>query len=250
MEFQGKSALITGAASGMGLLCSRCYAAQGGSVAMVDINAEALGRCVEEINAQGGGKAVGIVCDVRDFKQVCETVQKTVAAFGRIDLLVNFAGGAATRIQKVPPELEFPEVPIEVYDWGLDVNLRAQLYFAHEVMKPMRAQKSGVIINIGSASGEAGSERDMDYAAAKSGAMYGLTRSLAIYGAKYGVRCCCVSPGPVLTRPDMVKIKTLMGRAADPQEVIDTVLFLASDQSSFTTGVNLFIDGGRLLRRW
>ena len=69
------------------------------------------------------------------------------------------------------------------------------------------------------------------------------------YGAKYGVRCCCVSPGPVLTRPGMAGMKTAMGRAADPEEIIDSVLFLASDKSRFTTGVNLLIDGGRLIAR-
>ena len=217
MEFEGNCALVTGAASGMGLLLSQCYAREGGNVAMVDVNENALNECVEKINADGKGRAVGVVCDVRDYKQVCAAVEKTMEAFHRIDLLVNFAGGASTRIWKVAPGLEFPDVPIEIYDWGLDVNLRAQIYFAHAVMKQMREQKEGVIINIGSISGEEGAWRDMDYSAAKSGAMYGLTRSLALYGAKYGVRCCCVSPGPVLTRPAMSRMKTAMGRAAQPQ---------------------------------
>ena len=79
--------------------------------------------------------------------------------------------------------------------------------------------------------------------------MNGLTKSLALYGSRYGVRCVCVSPGPVLTRPGMAGMKTALGRAADPQEIIDAVLFLASDHSAFTTGINFLIDGGRLVAR-
>lgn len=246
-DWSGKTAVITGAASGMGLLCSQCYAADGGNVVMADVNENALAQCVDEINAKGKGRALGVPCDVRDYNQVCAVRDRAVAEFGSIDLLVNFAGGAATRIWKVPGSTEFPDVPIEVYDWGLDVNLKAQLYFDHAVMKQMREQRSGVIINIGSITGAEGSSSAVDYAAAKSGAMIGLTKSVALYGAKYGVRCCCVSPGPVLTRTAMARMKTAMGRAAEPQEIIDAVLFLASEHSTFTTGINLLIDGGRLV---
>jgi NAD(P)-dependent dehydrogenase (short-subunit alcohol dehydrogenase family) len=77
--------------------------------------------------------------------------------------------------------------------------------------------------------------------------MNGLTKSLARYGAKYGVRCVCISPGPVLTRPAMAKMKTALGRAADPQEIVDAILFFASDKGAFTTGVNILIDGGRFV---
>ena len=140
---------------------------------------------------------------------------------------------------------EFPDVPIEVFDWGLDVNLRAQMYFDHAVMKQMRDQKSGLIINIGSITGEEGDGYGVEYGTAKSGAMYGLTKSVAKAGAKYGVRCVCVSPGPVLTRAAMANMKTLLGRAAEPQEIIDLVLYLASDKGQFINGTNILIDGGR-----
>ncbi|MBO7187882.1 MAG: SDR family oxidoreductase, partial [Clostridia bacterium] len=75
--------------------------------------------------------------------------------------------------------------------------------------------------------------------------MHGLTKSIAQYGAKYGVRCVCVSPGPVLTRANMAGMKTLMGRAADPQEIVDLCLFIASDKGQFINGENILIDGGR-----
>ena len=79
--------------------------------------------------------------------------------------------------------------------------------------------------------------------------MYGMTKSLALYGAKYGIRCVCVSPGPVLTRPGMAGMKTAMKRAAQPQEIVDAILFLASEKSAFTTGINMLIDGGRVIAR-
>lgn len=248
-HFENKTAIVTGAASGMGLLFSKQFTEVGGNVVMADINAENLKREAELINLSGKGKACPIVCDVRNYEEVCKVRDEAIKIFGSIDILVNFAGGAETRILGVPAEVEFPDVPIEVFDWGLDVNMRAQLYFAHAVMKQMQKQQSGVIINIGSVVGEEGDAKCMAYSTAKSGVMYGLTKSLALYGAKYGVRCCCVSPGPVLTRPGMASMKTEMRRAADPQEIIDAIFFLASEKSGFTTGISMLIDGGRMLTR-
>lgn len=245
MNFSGKTAISTGAASGMGLLFSQCFAALGGKVLMCDVNEEVLQEKVAEINAKDGGRAVGIVCDVRDYAQVCAARDKAVEEFGSIDLMANFAGGTAVRMLKVDPELEFPDIPIDVYDWGIDVNLKGQFYFAHAVMKQMREQKSGLIINIGSITGMEGDGRGMDYPTAKSGVMFGLTKSLAQYGSKYGVRCVCISPGPVLTRTAMAKMKTLLGRAAEPQEIIDLILFIASEKGQFINGENIMIDGGR-----
>lgn len=247
MQFQNKTAISTGAASGMGLCLAQNWAAEGGNVLMCDINMEVLNEKVAEINAKGVGRAVGMYCDVRDYAQVCAARDKAVEEFGSIDLMCNFAGGTAVRMCKVDHAQypEFPDVPIEVFDWGLDVNLRAQLYFAHAVMKQMREQKSGLIINIGSITGEEGDGYGVEYGTAKSGAMYGLTKSIAKAGAKYGVRCVCVSPGPVLTRAAMANMKTLLGRAAEPQEIIDLVLYLASDKGQFINGTNILIDGGR-----
>ena len=247
MQFQNKTAISTGAASGMGLCLAQNWAAEGGNVLMCDINMEVLNEKVAEINARGAGRAIGMYCDVRDYAQVCAARDKAVEEFGSIDLMCNFAGGTAVRMCKVDHAQypEFPDVPIEVFDWGLDVNLRAQLYFAHAVMKQMREQKSGLIINIGSITGEEGDGYGVEYGTAKSGAMYGLTKSVAKAGAKYGVRCVCVSPGPVLTRAAMANMKTLLGRAAEPQEIIDLVLYLASDKGQFINGTNILIDGGR-----
>jgi len=85
----------------------------------------------------------------------------------------------------------------------------------------------------------------MEYPTSKAGLMFGLTKSVAQYGAQYGIRCNCVSPGPVLTRAAMANMKTLLGRAAEPQEIIDLILFLASEKGQFINGENIMIDGGR-----
>jgi len=245
MEFQNQVALVTGAASGMGFLMSQEWAKSGGKVAMCDVNEAVLQEKVNEINSQYQGSALGIVCDVRDYAQVCDARDKTVAAYGSIDLLVNCAGGTAVRLRKVDRELEFPDIPIDVFDFGIDLNLKGPFYFAHAVLQQMRRQNSGLIINFGSITGAEGTDRGIDYATSKAGLMYGLTKSVAQYGAKYGIRCVCVAPGPVMTRPGMNKMQTLLGRAGEPQEIIDLILFIASGKGQFINGETIMIDGGR-----
>ena len=247
MDFTNQVAISTGAASGMGLLFAQKFAELGGFVVMCDVNEAVLFEKVAEINEKDGGRALGVVCDVRDYAQVCAARDRTVEAFGRIDIMANFAGGTAVRMCKVDREKypEFPDVPIDVYDWGIDVNLKGPFYFAHAVLSQMREQKSGLIINIGSITGAEGDSYGMDYPTSKAGLMYGLTKSIAQFGSKYGIRCVCVSPGPVLTRAAMANMKTLLGRAAEPEEIIDLVLFIASDKGQFINGENIMIDGGR-----
>ena len=247
MNFAGKTAVSTGAASGMGLLFAQNFADRGGNVVLCDVNEAVLNEKVSEINAKGKGRAIGVGCDVRDYAQVCAAVEKGAEVFGSIDVMANFAGGAAIRMQKVDKEQypEFPDVPIEVYDWGLDVNLKGPFYFAHAVLRQMRKQNSGLILNIGSIAGMEGDQYSMEYPTAKAGLMFGLTKSIAQFGSKYNIRCVCVSPGPVLTRENMANMRTLLGRAADPQEIIDLCLFIASERGQFINGENIMIDGGR-----
>ena len=251
MNFNKKTAISTGAASGMGLLFAQNFAQLGGNVVLCDVNEQVLKEKVEEINAKGKGKAIGVICDVRDYKQVCNARDKAVEAFGTIDVMANFAGGYARRMLNVGSDDEFPDVPIKVFDWGLDVNLKGPFYFAHAVLSQMRKQNSGLIINIGSIMGAEGDGSGMDYPTAKAGLMYGLTKSIAQFGSKYNIRCVCVSPGPVLTRAAMANMKTLLGRAAEPQEIVDLCLFFASEKGQFINGENIMIDGGRnAMGRW
>jgi len=253
MDFTGKVAISTGAASGMGLLFAQNIADLGGNVVLVDVNEQVLNEKVAEINAKGKGKALGVVCDVRDYNQVCAVRDAAVKEFGRIDIMANFAGGTAVRMRQVDRNQypEFPDVPIDIYDWGIDVNLKGPFYFGHAVLKQMREQKSGLIINIGSITGMEGDGYGMDYPVSKSGLMFGLTKSQAQFGEKYGIRSVCVSPGPVLTRAAMSSMRTMLGRAAKPQEIIDLCLFIASEKGQFINGENIMIDGGRnALGRW
>ena len=162
MDFTGKTAISTGAASGMGLWFSQNFTELGGNVVMCDVNEKVLDEKVKEINEKGKRKAVGVICDVRDYAQVCAARDKAVEAFGRIDIMANFAGGTARRMLNVGWDDDFPDVPIEVFDWGLDVNLKGPFYFAHAVLKQMREQNSGLIVNIGSITGAEGSGQGMD----------------------------------------------------------------------------------------
>lgn len=244
MSFKGKTVVISGGASGLGFLCGSCFASEGANVVLADINEETLAQKAGEIKSNGG-KAVGVVTDVRDYKQVTNVIDTAVKEFGSADIMINCAGGAEMRMLDAYHYGEFKDVPIEVYDWGIDVNLKGQFYFDHAIMKQMAKQNSGVIINIGSITGEEGCPANVAYSTSKSAAMNGLTKSLALYGAKYNVRVCCVSPGPVLTRPGMATMKTLLGRAAEPQEIVDLIMYLASDKAAFITGINVLADGGR-----
>lgn len=244
MEYQGKTVLISGAASGMGLLCGKMYAEEGANVVLTDINKEALDSKVAEINEMGKGKAIGVVVDVRNYEQVKAAANTAVNEFGSIDIMINMAGGAEIRMLN-SPVYDFKDVPIEVYDWSIDVNLKGTLYFNHAVMPQMVKQQSGVIINTGSITGEEGSDGNIGYAISKSGIMNGMTKSLAQYGSKHGIRCCCVAPGPVLTRAAMANMKTMTGKAAEPIEIVNMIMYLTSDKAVSITGTTYFIDGGR-----
>jgi NAD(P)-dependent dehydrogenase (short-subunit alcohol dehydrogenase family) len=244
MQFENKVAMITGAASGMGLLSAQKLAEEGAKVVLADVNADAVAVAADAIRGNGGD-AIGIPVDVRDYGQVEAAATAALEKFGRIDLLLNCAGGAEGRMLKCG--LPFHEMPIEVIDWGLDVNLKGVVYCCRAVLGTMIQQKSGVIINLGSVTGIQGDGYGaVNYSAAKSG-IIGLTKSIALCGAPHGVRCCCVSPGPVLTRPGMANMKTRLGRAAEPIEVVNLILYLCSDKAAFITGTNYLIDGGRTI---
>ena len=248
MSFQGKTVLITGGASGIGLLSGQCYAREGANVVLVDINQEALDARVAEIR-EYNENVMGVCIDIREYPKVEEACLKAHERFGSIDILLNCAGGAECRM--LGEKGEFQDIPIEVYDFGIDLNLKGAIYFDHAVMKYMAQQNSGVIIHLGSITGAEGSPSNVAYAASKSALMNGVTLSIAQAGAKYNVRCVCIAPGPVLTRPAMANMKTLLGRAAETQEIVDLIMYATSDKGAFITGSTLLIDGGRfaMLRR-
>ncbi|MBR3087278.1 MAG: SDR family oxidoreductase [Kiritimatiellae bacterium] len=247
-EFAGKVAVITGAASGMGLLATRELAACGAKVVMCDVNEGALAREAAAIAEaqevrESAGAAAPCPCDVRHWEDAQKAAAIALERFGRLDFLFSFAGGNEARVCN--SHVPFHEQPREVIDWGLDVNLRGPIYMARACLPAMVAQKGGVVCLLGSVTGFEGDGSGAMYGTAKSG-LFNFTKALAKDGAPHGIRAFCVSPGPVLTRPGMAGMKTLLGRAADPSEVVDFILYLASSKGAFVTGSNHLIDGGRL----
>ena len=241
--FAGKTAVITGAASGMGLCTSKTLAEAGATVFMCDINDEGVKREADAINASGfPGKAYAVVCDVRKFEDAERSAALAIGKTGKIDLLINYAGGSEARICSSYKKIY--EQPKEVIDWGLDVNLRGPIYFARACMPYMVKAKSGVIVTLGSVTGFE-CDANCTYGITKAG-LDRLALVLAKAGAPHGVRAFCVAPGPVLTRPAMAKMQTALGFASEPQEIVDYILFMASPKGRSITGTTHIIDAGRL----
>ncbi len=238
IQFNGKVAVITGAASGMGLYSSKEFVRLGAKVIMCDVNQQALDAAAAEI----GEAAVPVCGDVRDFDYAM-AVAAEAEKLGGADYLIACAGGYEARCcnSMVP----FYEQPKEVLDWGLDVNLKGPIYFSRALMPQMVAKKSGVIVMLGSVTGFEGDGVGAMYGTAKSG-LFNFVKGLAMAGAPHGVRALCVTPGPVLSRAAMSNMPTLMGRAAELEELVDVILFMCSDNASFITGTNHVVDGGRL----
>ena len=242
--FAGKTAVITGAASGMGLCSSKTLAEAGATVFMCDINAEGVKKAADEINASGcPGKAYAVVADVRNFDDAERSAALAVEKTGKIDLLINYAGGNEARCCSSYKPLYAQ--PVDVIDWGLDTNLKGAVYLSRACMPYMVKAKSGVIVTLGSVTGFE-CDANSTYGITKAG-LDRLALSLAKAGSPHGVRALCVAPGPVLTRPAMAKMQTALGFASEPQEVVDYILFMASPKGRSITGSTHVIDAGRLV---
>lgn len=242
--YKGKTAVITGAASGMGLCTSQTLAAAGATVFMCDIDSVNLMKAAEEISACKcckKGKVYPVVCDVRVFADAEKAAALAFETTGRIDLLINYAGGNEARILKCFKK--FYDMPAEVIDWGLDVNLVGAIYFSRACMPYMVKAKSGVIVCLGSVTGFEGAAAGTMYGVAKSG-LYNFVVGAAQAGAPFGVRVFCVAPGPVMTRPGMAGMQTLLGFPSETQEVVDYILYLSRVRS--ITATTHIIDCGRL----
>ena len=241
IEFKGKVAVVTGAASGMGLLTAQEFARLGAKVVLCDVNAEALDAAVRDIAAKGG-EAVACAGDVRKWEDAMRAAAEA-DRLGGCDILVTCAGGNEARCRQ--SNVPFFEQPQEVIDWGLDVNLKGAVYFARACMPAMVKKRGGVIVCLGSVTGFEGDGVGTMYGTAKSG-LFNFVKGLAIAGGPYNVRALCVTPGPVLTRPAMSGMPTVLGRAGEVEELVNVILFMCSDNASFVTGSNHVVDGGRL----
>jgi NAD(P)-dependent dehydrogenase (short-subunit alcohol dehydrogenase family) len=245
---EGKVALVTGAASGLGLATAKAFAEAGAAVAMADWNEEAVKVTAEKL-AEAGHKTLAIKCDVSDDKQVEEMVNKTIATFGRLDYAYNNAG--------VQNELaEAADQTREDFDKVTSINYRGVWSCMKYELQQMRKQGSGAIVNCSSIGGiRAGAQRGV-YHGAKHGVI-GLTVSAAVEYAGRGIRINSVSPGLFQTAMsdqmiasgqkealDAMLAMVPAGRLGRPDEIASAVLFLCSDAASMVVGHNLVVDGG------
>lgn len=244
----GKTALITGAGSarGIGRATARLFTEHGARVLRTDMDPAAL--------AEAGDEAAGdyetYLCNVTDAQQCRRAADEAIKRFGRVDILVNNAGVVfGTRLGDISPE---------EYDQVLDVNLRGNFQMSQAIVPHMRKNGSGAIVCVSSIAGRAGGGvfGSSHYAAAKSG-IFGLAKGLARELAADGIRVNAVAPGPIdndftrgkMTPEDKARIAKgiPMGRLGQPEEVAKVILFLASDLSSYVTGVVLDVNGGLLI---
>ena len=253
ISFENQVALITGAASGLGLATARAFAEAGASVALADWNEKAVQAAARSL-AEAGHQTLAVRCDVSDDAQVEAMVKQTVSTFGRLDAAYNNAG-----VQNVIAETA--DATREDYDRVMGINLRGVWSCMKSELQQMREQGSGAIVNCSSLGGLIGGARRGTYHAAKHGVI-GFTKSAALEYATRGIRVNAVCPGMIQTPmceqmiaegqgeelDRMLKTYVPMGRLGRPEEIADAVLWLCSSAASYVTGQSISVDGGFVMR--
>jgi len=246
-NFEGQVALVTGASSGMGLATARAFAEQGASVALADINEDALRAATDDLTA-AGHQVLAVVCDVADEAQVAALVERTVASFGRLDMAFNNAG------IMIPPS-DAADEPADSFARVNAINLRGVWACMKHELRQMREQGRGAIVNCSSLGGLVGLPGRASYHATKHGVL-GLTKSAALEYAPRGVRINAVCPGTIdtpmvadmLARGELDLAEAVrsqpIGRLGTADEIAAAVLWLCSPGASFVVGVALPVDGG------
>lgn len=250
MKLADKVAIITGGNSGIGAATTKLFSREGARVCITGRNEKRCRQVVAEIN-KTGGQAVSVLADVRSPDECRKTVEATVEAFGRVDILFNNAG-----IYFPTDALDCSE---EEWDLTIDINLKGTFLMSKFVLPLMIKHRSGVIINNGSGWGIVGGKKAVSYCASKGGVVL-MTKAMALDHAGQGIRVNCLCPGdvktPMLDEDARMQGMTWdeyhaqaasqrpMGRIGTPEEIAKAALFLASDDSSYMTGANLVVDGG------
>lgn len=252
MKLDRRVAIITGAAAGIGEASARLFAEEGARLVLVDLDKEALQRLCEDLEGNST-----IVLDIAgDISQhsVCKTiVEKTMAQFGRLDILFNNAG--------IVLNGSIVDCTEEEWDHTMNVNLKSMYFLCKEAIPVMQRQGGGCVINMSSVAGPSGVCNRGAYSVSKAG-VFGLTKSLAADFVKDGIRVNCICPGTVDTpslrrrianSPDPEAARRAfisrqpMGRLGKPEEIAAMALFLASDDSRYMTGQTILMDGGMKL---
>ncbi len=252
LRLKNKVAIITGGANGMGRCTAELFAREGASVVIGDVATEA-GTATAATIAGNGGQAIFVHCDVRYEAEVAQLVSAAEEHFGRLDILFNNAG-----IEQ--PLTASDQLDTELFERVLDVNLKGTFLGCKYAIQAFLRAGGGVIVNNSSVSALANVGGNVSYAASK-GAILSLTRVLAIEYATQNIRVNAICPGVIDTGMNQRNLQlaedpaalterwlraTPMGRMGTGAEIAETVLYLASDQSSFVTGIGLVIDGGRV----
>jgi sorbitol-6-phosphate 2-dehydrogenase len=258
---EDRVALVTGGAQGLGQAICERLALEGAHVLVADLNEEAAQATAAGISGQGDRRALAMKVNVADEAQVQATVDRTVQEFGRLDIVVSNAGVLIAE--------EVTEFPSDKWRLVIEVNLVGYFLVAKHAARVMREQRRGAIIQINSKSGKKGSFKNSAYAASKFGGI-GLTQSIAMELAEYGVRVNAICPGNLLDSPlwvnslydqyskrwgiskEEVRQKYVdqvpMKRGCTYEDVCNVLVFLASDQSSYMTGQAINVTGGQEMR--
>jgi len=242
---EGKVAIVTGGASGIGAAVADTFAFKGAQVAVVDLDGEAATKKALEL---GAGSAA-FPCDVSDPDSVASAVDAVVKTFGRIDILVNSAGVAIL----APAE----ELTVKAFDTTINVNLKGTFLVCQAVGRHMLAQGRGKIVNMASQAASVALDQHLAYCASKFGVV-GLSKVLASEWADRGITVNTVSPTVVMTelgrkawegpKGDALKAQIPTGRFALPEEIAATILFLVSDSADMVNGADIVVDGGYTIR--
>ena len=257
----GRGAIVTGGAQGLGEAICRRLAEEGAHVVVADLNLEGAQRVAAGLAAQGGCRAAAVGVDVTDEAQVEAMVERAVQEFGRLDILVSNAGVLIAEAVDV--------FPAEQWRTVMNVNLFGYFLCAKHAARVMKAQRSGVILQINSKSGKKGSYKNSAYAASKFGGI-GLTQSLALELAEYGVRVNAICPGNLVDSPLWVDSlyaqyarkwglteaevrqkyidQVPMKRGCTYDDVTNVLVFLASDRAGYMTGQAINVTGGQEMR--